>query len=453
MALSDYTAFDQSNHTMACQRLICFFSFILFACFGVNAGIILPAHAGGQASPDSLHSTVIQPDYSNTIYAQIAIPIQGLTISGVNDLRSSGAGAPAPRAIGFADGDTQLELSEPVSVFARRSFETMLSGSDESGTQREIVLNIEELWLDHQKTSLLNNHLEFSARIAVAIVHEGDTVKAGYLQTRQEADVPGNVREHQTDLLYRGMADMARQLARKMMPEKIVLEEDMEPEIQPIEQPDLVEIPGVAQSGAEPFSGASLAVQVFTGDLMNDSYTALVGGRYYGGHWFRNHMGYRVFLDLSGATGTPQRVDADWEVNSSEITMSILSLGSTYLYSLRGDPTKSLFIPFVGAGIEGIFGAEKLSARATWNTVETIETDVWSIRTTFAVHALLATRIRVTDQWRFVLEARWTQSGKGSNLDLKDEAERKILHETLYSAVRRSDFNFTGWSIHAGLEW
>lgn len=208
-----------------------------------------------------------------------------------------------------------------------------------------------------------------------------------------------------------------------------------------------------AEAGAEPFSGASLVIHLFTNDLMKDSYTALVGGRYYGGHWFKNRMGYRFFLDLSGASGTPQRVDGGWEVTSSDIQMSMLSLGGTYLYSLRGDPTKTIFIPFVGAGLQGIFGAEKLSARATWNTVETFETDVWSIRTAFAVHALLATRIRVTDQWRFVLEARWTQSGKGSNLDLKDEAERKLLQQTLYSAVRRSNFDFTGWSIHAGLEW
>lgn len=412
-----------------------------------------PAFAVDQSDSTSSKAVVITPDYTNAVYKRTAIPVSGLTISDVRDLRTSDTGAPAAAAIGHQDDDTRLLLSGPVTAFVKRSFETMLGGNAQGGAKREVVLGIEELWIDHQKTSLLNNHIRFSARIAVAIVHNGNTVKAGYLQHRQEADVPGNVQENETDLLYRGMADMARQLARKLMPGKIVLEEDMEPEIKPVEEPDLVVLPGVTQAGAEPFVGESLVFHRFANDLMKDSYSAMVGDRFYGGHWFKNRMGYRFFLDFSYASGTPQRVDAGWKVTSSHIKMIILSLGGTHLYSLRGDPTKTIFIPFVGAGIRGIFGAEKLSARATWKTVETFETDVWSIRMAFAVHALLATKIRVTDRLQLVLEARWTQSGKGSNFDLKDEAERQVLQQTLYRAVRRSNFDFTGWSIHTGLEW
>ena len=80
------------------------------------------------------------------------------------------------------------------------TFETMLGGDTAGGREKQIILNIEELWLNREKSSLLNNHIGFTARIAVAIIHEGDTVKAGYLQHTQEADVPGNVQEHQADL-------------------------------------------------------------------------------------------------------------------------------------------------------------------------------------------------------------------------------------------------------------
>ena len=81
------------------------------------------------------------------------------------------------------------------------------------------------------------------------------------------------------------------------------------------------------------------------------------------------------------------------------------------------------------------------------------EADVWSLRVAFGGHAIAGTRLRLTDKYNFVVEGRWTQSGKGSNMDLEEKELEEALNLTLYDAVKRSDFNFTGWSIHVGVEW
>jgi opacity protein-like surface antigen len=190
---------------------------------------------------------------------------------------------------------------------------------------------------------------------------------------------------------------------------------------------------------------------------MDESYGGAVIGFVQGGKWFRGRMGLRAELDLFEASGIPPRVDYSWNHTSSKIKMRVVTLSATYLHSLRKDPVKQRFLSYVGMGLNANFGAEKLSANASRGQgfdLEEFAADVWSLRSSVGTHMVLGTRVLVTGEWGLALELRWTQCGKGNNMDLvEDDEEEQALKATLYDAVRRSNFSLSGWSIRVGYEW
>lgn len=416
----------------------------------------VPGLSHSQSENNTRSVETLEPDYQNAYYKQVEIKIPGLRFRTANDLRDVVSHADKTTAVGVVDRNKSLVLSESVADFIKRSFETMLASEDEADRTIEIEFDIETFWLGHQKTSLVNNHIDFNARIGAAIVYKGQKSKIGWLEYHHESDVPSNVKGNQETLMYQGMATMARELARKIKPKQYVQESKSDAVLKPIDEPELSTSPELTEAGAEPLVGLSLGYHVFTGDLMDEIYGGLMEGFVYGGFWFKNRFGFRGEMSFLGASGTPSIADTSWTISSSTIKMGAVSLGGTCLYSLTGDPTSDIFVPYIGVGIDGIFGAEKISAEASriqGSTEEEFGAEVWSVRVAFAGHAVLGTRIRATDKMRLAIEARWTQSGKGSNADLEEEELTQAFEATLYSAVKRSDFDFTGWSVHVGIEW
>ena len=400
----------------------------------------------------AVETETIVPNYENTVYAKVTANIPGLSIVKVADARSLDEGDLTSTLIGVVGDEKHLVLNEPVTDFVKRSFGRMLASEEKADITRKVELNIETLWIEHRKTSLLNNHISFDALIAVFIVHEGARVPAGYLEFRKKIDITESPEEKRENLMYQGMMEIAYQLAEKLAPEKSITEEEMQPMVKPQPQPDLVGY----SSEQEPIPGFAVGYMNFTESLMSDTYGGMISVQGYLGGWFKNRMGLRMELSFWGTSGTPVSVNPEWDVTSSNIKMGGMTLGGTFLYSLREEPRKSIFLPYVGAGIDGFFGAENIGAtasRVTTGGTEEFSADVWGLRAAFAGHVLVGMKLRLTDKYPLVLEGRWTQSGKGSNADMKDESMVEAFNLTLYDAVKRSDFDFTGWSIQVGVEW
>lgn len=399
-------------------------------------------------------TSTIVPDYENNFYKKVSAKVPGLRIAGVTDARTLDRKELSSTLIGVFDENKNLVLDEPVTDFVKRSFESMLGSNAKADETHNVELDIENFRIEHKKTSMLNNHITFEALMAVQIIREGAKVKAGYLYFKQEINITASAAKKREELVYQGMVKMAYELAEKLAPDKYITGQGMQIETKPEPQPELVEM--AVPEGQELISGLTVSFMYFTESLMNDSYGGVTNALGYVGGWDKSKMGFRLEFSIWGTSGTPNRVNPEWNVTSSNIKMGGFTLGGTFLYSLRGDPTKNIFLPYVGAGIDGFFGAENIGAAASrkrGSVEEGFEADAWGLRAAFATHALLGARMRVTDKYRFVLEARWTQCGKGSNADLIEKEKEELFDFTLYNAVKRSDFNFTGWSIHVGLEW
>ncbi len=87
------------------------------------------------------------------------------------------------------------------------------------------------------------------------------------------------------------------------------------------------------------------------------------------------------------------------------------------------------------------------------SVLEEFGADVWSIRASFATYALLGTRMRVTDKWRLAIEVKWTQSGKGSNVDLEEEELKAVCSFQDWNPSHFLDVAEMAAGIALALDW
>ena len=69
------------------------------------------------------------------------------------------------------------------------------------------------------------------------------------------------------------------------------------------------------------------------------------------------------------------------------------------------------------------------------------------------MHAAVGTTVRVTEAFRALFEVRWILSTSGDTVDLSDAEDEAGFDSSLYKAVERPGYNFTGWRIDVGVQW
>lgn len=154
------------------------------------------------------------------------------------------------------------------------------------------------------------------------------------------------------------------------------------------------------------------------------------------------------------ATGNPLFPDTSWEVSSSELQMFVVSVEGSFIYQLKERPLEQNTMPYVGVGFGGFFGFERFSVQISRFAEGDFNWNETHFRYVLGGHAFAGTTVRITDRYRALFEVRWTQSGKGSTVK-NSFSDEEIANGWLEAdkAVKRPDFNFTGVSVSAGIQW
>jgi hypothetical protein len=193
---------------------------------------------------------------------------------------------------------------------------------------------------------------------------------------------------------------------------------------------------------------------MFTGDEMSDAYDFCFGG-YQHVTWMRESKeAWRVGAGAFIGDGTPLFPDTTWEVSSSELFMLMIPLEGAFLYNFKERPGEKSVAPYIGIGVGGFIGFEKMAVEMSRFGETGVEWSEARFRYVLGGHAVAGTTIKITEKYRALLEVRWTQSGKGSTV--KNEFSDEEIAEgwlEVDKAVKRPDFDFTSWSVGVGLQW
>jgi hypothetical protein len=227
--------------------------------------------------------------------------------------------------------------------------------------------------------------------------------------------------------------------------------DSLDPATDPEYEPPLVDgqnsQPGAARvrAGAHKFTDSNMEAAydpVFVGSV---EYLTVAKG-----------FGLGFELGWTSGEGTPQPVESDWEVTASSVTMWALLLEVNLYYNLLDDQGRNPFMPYIGLGPGLWFGGERIAAEATQAPVGLVEgfnAEQLALGLSFGLSAIVGTTVRLQDSLKLLVEGRYVVSSSGSMVDLVDEEDEVLIDYTLYSAVERPGFNFTGWQVTVGIQW
>jgi hypothetical protein len=194
----------------------------------------------------------------------------------------------------------------------------------------------------------------------------------------------------------------------------------------------------------------------FTTDKMSETYDPVFIGSV---EFLTVKRGFGMGFEIgwTGGEGTPPLADSDWVVTDSWVKMSALLLEINAHYNLLDDTGSEWFGPYAAAGPAMWVGSERIAAEATRAPVGIVEgfnAEQLALGISFGASAMIGTTVRIKGKLKALVEVRYVLSTSGAMLDLvPEEEDEEILDATLYSAVERPGFNFTGWQITIGIQW
>jgi hypothetical protein len=154
--------------------------------------------------------------------------------------------------------------------------------------------------------------------------------------------------------------------------------------------------------------------------------------------------------------GTPPLVESDWEVTSSSVDLWAFLLEVNFYYNLLDDSGRQPFMPYLGAGPALLFGGETLAAeagRSATDLDESFDAQQLALGVSFGLSVTAGATLRIKGDFKVFLEGRYVLSTSGWTADMADDDEKALLDDTLYSAVERPGFNFTGWQVTVGIQF
>ena len=220
----------------------------------------------------------------------------------------------------------------------------------------------------------------------------------------------------------------------------------------PVPEPPLVGIPDPVPTATRIRAGS----YTFTTDKMSETYDPM----YFGSVEFltvKKGIGMGFEIGWTSGEGTPPLVDSDWDVTDSWVKMSAVLLEINIHYNFLDDTGSELFGPYAAAGPAMWVGSERIAVEATRAPVGIVEgftVEQLALGLSFGASAMIGTTARIKGNFKALIEARYVLSSSGAMLDLvPEEEDNDRLDATLYSAVQRPGFNFTGWQITMGVQW
>lgn len=398
------------------------------------------------------NSRVITPDYGNSFFKEAKVPSPGLKIVRVDDLRGGDPDAVGTTRSEKDDNRVPLSLSEPISDFFRRGLDIMLASDEETDNPVEVEVLIQKFEANFEKAFLEKPECLLLARIEVRILSDSGSVTVGWLENIQQRQAQSDVKQCQEISMYMAVAAFAQALQQEKLPLQEVADKiragapvDWDPVTVRVEfrEPWLI--------GAEFPWGSRMIYHTLDASDMKDSYDHVYCVMAEGIGWLKGRTGFRLEIGFLTRSGLPRPKNPKWHIEKSELSMFAIPIHGTLLYRLRKGETPHVLSPYVGFGGGVYVGVENLEAKAN-DGFAIFEAHSRAIRASGAVHALVGLELkRILRQVSGVVEFRWTQAGDGSTTDFLPDEERDEFDETLFDAVRRSSFNFTGWSVEVGV--
>jgi len=404
--------------------------------------LVLAVGCGMLACGTTTAGEVIYPDYENGFFHNATPPLPGLRLVRVEDLRGGN-----PESLGSAD----IALAEPVADFVKHSLDAMLTTTKPGGIPIDLVVAIQEFQLGGKSSLLGSSSCHFSARLELRLLVSGTETIVGWLQTEKQQDAVFSVLNCEKDAMYSSMAALAQAVGLEDIPlDKFAADiaagrgESIEKKTLRVayRQPWLMGSKFGWETGA--------AYYGFAESEMKDPYGSCFGIRLGVVGWFRARSGFKVAAGYLSGTGTPRRVNPIWTIEKSKVSMYTIPIQASYLYRLRVRDDSRTFAPYVGAGANLFLGIDRLEATASSPTEE-FEAHSNAFRASGGVHAILGSEIKLGSRYAGVLEIKWIQCGNGSTGDLLSEEDKALFQSTLYDAVARPTFNFTGWTVELGI--
>jgi hypothetical protein len=227
--------------------------------------------------------------------------------------------------------------------------------------------------------------------------------------------------------------------------------DSLAPATQPEYEPPLVDQHDPVPTGVRVRAGS----HDFVTSRMDEAYDPIFFGSVEG---LTVATGFGIGFELGwfSGKGTPPLTESDWDVTDSSVSLWSFLFEINLYYNLLDDKGRQPFMPYVGIGPALWFGGETLAARATRSEaglVEGFDAEQLALGVSFGLSAMAGTTIRIKDKLKMVVEGRYVLSTSGSMADMADDEDKAFLDETLYSAVERPGFNFTGWQVTIGIQF
>ncbi|MBI3194054.1 MAG: hypothetical protein HYZ34_06235 [Ignavibacteriae bacterium] len=189
--------------------------------------------------------------------------------------------------------------------------------------------------------------------------------------------------------------------------------------------------------------GLLLSYQRFQKEEMKNVYDGIFGIHIGKTEWIWNMFGLRLTGGVVGGEGVPILLDTTWQFNSADVGFWAINLQGTVVARITGGDPQETITPFLGIGIEGYGGLEKLSVSMI--RVDTsVRGDASALIGLAGGHAMAGVYIPLNVNNALQIEVRYLYTINGSYKDILSQENKVEYQQKIYSVVKRPLFNFSG---------
>jgi hypothetical protein len=203
-------------------------------------------------------------------------------------------------------------------------------------------------------------------------------------------------------------------------------------------------------------AGIRISYLSFANESMKETYEDCLFFTFEGVAWVKPQLGLSIEVGYMTAEGTPLRPPSTWELLNSWAKLTAMPIGVNALYRFtKGSPAEPI-TPYVGIGPTLWIGGERLYANASrmyHGINEAFEANLLAVNIFGGGQALCGSTFRLGGNIRGVLEIRYSLTSSGGLADVVDAEDEGLIEPALYSVVKRSDFEFSGWRVDVGVQW
>ncbi|MFO7653987.1 MAG: hypothetical protein R6X25_09225 [Candidatus Krumholzibacteriia bacterium] len=429
-----------------------------------TALLLLPALVVFLFAGCGARQVVVVPDYGNPHYVAPDLHRPQVGVVQAGDFRGNEPDRVGTAKVGVFNSEVPMRLTEPVSDFVARSFDTIVNAEPDGQELCPVTIRIEELSVGEHK-GMFKEVGTAKCRLRFSFPVDPDSVRVVDVHATRTAGSMWDVTGSLEGILYESVADCMRQFivdAYDPAPSRLVLDR-ARAERQAQSGPMAGSPPALARSSASStapgspdaeeriWQRLSIDYHYFTNSEMRNAYPHGFGFTYAAGSDFARNFRQEFEVGLIAAMGTPvERPDTEWTIDSSSLFLLNLPIRYHLFYPPRGGRAGS-FQPYLGVGVGGVIGIERMSADLSGGG-NRVEVANGIFRSAYTGDVVVGGEI---NRWAnpLVVELRFRYSGHNNVSEGLSDEEREERANTLYDALVRPNGEMTGVQLSVGMCW